>query len=97
MFWNSFNFNFVTTFQLFFRADLLKEAIQFEAWSFLRFHFPEHEWIQAKTRAEHIKEELQSARETSLKKTKIFRLSRAYPAFNEDSLPPVKLDGVIDQ
>ena len=80
---------------------MLEEAIKFEAWSFLEAQFQDDEterkqWREAKTRADQRDEEFDRTKETALHHTRLFRLSRTYPAFNEAALPPVKLKGVVN-
>lgn len=79
----------------FFRQALLDEAIQFEALSFLESHFQDFELKQAKERADSKAEEFNRTASMTLRQTKIFQLSRNFPAFNENCLPTAKLDGVI--
>ena len=83
---------------VFFRDTLLEEAVQFEAWPFLEKHLKwwhVNKWWwrlrQAKARALKQDKELEKAKKTTLRQTKIFQLSRVYPAFNEDALPEAKL------
>ena len=80
----------------------MKEAIQFEAWSFLEEHFnsvesERQQWIKAKVKADCKAEEVKTSRKARLRQTKLFQLSQDYPAFNEDALQSFKMSGVISK
>ena len=78
----------------------MKDVIQFEEWNFLEEHFVQNneerqQWTRAKREKDQETAEWNAVKATRLQETKIYDLSRKYPAFNEDALPTYKMEGVI--
>ena len=73
---------------------MLKDAIKFEKWDFLEEQFsgnPREKrlWLEEKAK---VAQDRASKRGTGNWETKVYKLSRRFPMFQEDSIPSVKMD-----
>ena len=75
---------------------MLKDAIKFENWNFLEEHLSgnpgeKRQWLEAKAK---VARDRASRRGTGDLESKVYKLSRQFPMFQEDSIPSVKMDVV---
>ena len=75
---------------------MLKDAIKFENWNFLEEHFSgnpgeNRQWLEAQAK---VARDRASRRGPGDLESKVYKLSRQFPMFQEKSIPSVKMDVV---
>ena len=75
---------------------MLKDAIKFEKQDFLEEHFNDdqgekRQWLEEKAK---VARDRASRRGTGNWETKVYKLSRRFPMFQEDSIPSMTMDVV---
>ena len=75
---------------------MLKDAIKFEKWDFLEEQISgnsgeKRQWLEAKAK---VAQDRASRRRPGDLESKVYKLSRQFPMFQEDSIPSEKMDVV---
>ena len=84
-----------------FRESLINDAIKFESWDFLEIIFSEDDTgildaLLAQAEKDEENWEWERIKAATLNETKLTALANNFPAFNEDALPKVSMEDVLN-